>query len=73
MATAEKWIVDPAGIRPGDRIEVWDEDYESCTGTVGQISRHLGVLWVLEAGTGVRRLFPFHGCRMRPAPLALAA
>lgn len=73
MTAAEKWIDDPTTIRPGDRIEIWDEFYESCVGTVGQIAPRLGVLWVLEAGTGTRRLFPFEGCRMRPAPLALAA
>lgn len=73
MAAAEMWINDPARIQPGDRIEVWDEDYESYVGTVGQISLPLGVLWILEAGTGIRRLFPFEGCRMRMAPLALAA
>lgn len=73
MIAAERWILDFSVLQPGDRIEVWDEDYESCVGTVGQISLPLGVLWVLEAGTGVRRLFPFEGCRMRRAPLALAA
>jgi hypothetical protein len=73
MTAAETWIGDLAAIHPGDRIEIWDEFYEHYVGTVGQVAPHLGVLWILEAGTGVRRLFPFEDCRMRPAPLALAA
>lgn len=73
MTAAERWILDLSVLQSGDRIEVWDEDYESYTGTVGQVSLSLGVLWILEAGTGARRLFPFEGCRMRRAPLALAA
>ena len=73
MTAAEKWMTDLSQIQPGDRLEIWDEFYESCIGTVGQVSHSLGVLWILEAGTGVRRLFSFEGCRLRPAPLALAA
>jgi hypothetical protein len=73
MTAAEKWMTDLSRIQPGDRLEIWDEFYESCIGTVGQVSHPLGVLWILEAGTGVRRLFSFEGCRLRPAPLALAA
>lgn len=73
MTAAETWMTDLSQIQSGDRIEIWDEFYESYVGTVGQVSHRLGVLWILEAGTGVRRLFPFTDCRMRRAPLALAA
>ncbi|HST71287.1 MULTISPECIES: hypothetical protein [Kocuria] len=73
MTAAEKWTTDLSQVRSGDRVEIWDEDYERYIGTVGQVAPHLGVLWILEAGTGVRRLFPFEGCRLRHAPLALAA
>lgn len=73
MTAAGKWTTELTEVQPGDRIEIWDEDYERCTGTVGQVAPHLGVLWILEAGTGIRRLFPFQGCRLRHVPLALAA
>ncbi|KLU10213.1 hypothetical protein ABL57_08000 [Kocuria sp. SM24M-10] len=60
-------------IRPGDRIEVWEQGTLCHVGTVGQSAPHLGLLWILEAGTGARRLVPVHGYRLRRSPLARAA
>ncbi|MFI7481493.1 hypothetical protein ACH9EU_03660 [Kocuria sp. M1R5S2] len=73
MIAAEKWIQDLSSIRPGDRIEVWDELAERCVGTVGEVAPEFGVLWVLEAGTGTRRMFAHEGSRMRLSPLVRAA
>lgn len=67
------WVQDPAGIRAGDRIEVWEQDILRHVGTVGQSAPHLGLLWILEARTGSRRLLPFHGYRLRLSPFARAA
>lgn len=67
------WVQDPALIRAGDRIEVWEQDTLCHVGTVGQSAPHLGLLWILEARTGSRRLIPFHGYRVRPSPFARAA
>ncbi|MGQ1796280.1 hypothetical protein ACT4S5_03960 [Kocuria oceani] len=69
----ETWLGDPALIRPGDRIEVWEQGTLCHVGTVGQSAPHLGLLWILEAGTGARRLVPVHGYRLRRSPLARAA
>ena len=69
----EVWVRDPALIRPGDRIEVWEQGTRCHVGTVGQSAPHLGLLWILEAGTGARRLVPVHGYRLRRSPVARAA
>lgn len=67
------WIRDPGLIRPGDRIEVWEQGTLCHVGTVGQSAPHLGLLWILETGTGARRLVPVHGYRLRRSPAAHAA
>lgn len=67
------WVQDPALIRAGDRIEVWEQDTLCHVGTVGQSAPHLGLLWILEARTGSRRLVPFHAYRLRLSPFARAA
>lgn len=71
--TDDTWVHDPARIRPGDRIEVWEQDHLRHVGTVGQCAPHLRLLWILEAGTGSRRLIPVHGYRLRLSPFARAA
>ena len=68
--TDDTWVQDPARIRPGDRIEVWEQDHLRHVGTVGQCAPHLRLLWILEAGTGSRRLIPVHGYRLRRSPFA---
>ena len=60
-------------VRPGDRIEVWEQDHLRHVGTVGQCAPHLRLLWILEAGTGSRRLIPVHGYRLRRSPFARPA
>lgn len=73
-ATADDpWVHDPARIRPGDRIEVWEQDHLRHVGTVGQSAPHLRLLWILEAGTGSRRLIPVHGYRLRLSPFTRTA
>ncbi len=67
------WVRDPALIRAGDRIEVWEQDTLCHVGTVGQSAPHLGLLWILEARTGSRRLVPVHGYRLRLSPSVRAA
>ena len=67
------WVLDPAGVRPGDRIEVWERESLLHVGTVGQSAPHLGILWILETGTGSRKLIPVHGYRLRRVPPARAA
>lgn len=69
----EDWVRDPALIRSGDRIEVWEQGALRHVGTVGQSAPHLGLLWILETGTGARRLVPVHGYRLRRSPAARAA
>ncbi|WP_298589670.1 hypothetical protein [uncultured Kocuria sp.] len=71
--TDDAWVHDPARIRPGDRIEVWEQDHLRHVGTVGQCAPRLRLLWILEAGTGSRRLIPVDGYRLRLSPLARAA
>ena len=71
--TDDTWVQDPARIRPGDRIEVCEQDHLRHVGTVGQCAPHLRLLWILEAGTGSRRLIPVHGYRLRRSPFARPA
>ena len=73
MTTTDPWLHDLARVRPGDRIEVWDAHHLRHAGTVSQVAPHLGVLWVREANTGLPKLVPTEGHRLRRGPAAHAA
>ncbi|MEX5258481.1 hypothetical protein [Kocuria arenosa] len=68
--TITPWIHDLARVRPGDRIEAWDQDHLRHAGTVSQVAAHLGVLWVREASTGLPRLIPAREYRLRRTSVA---
>lgn len=70
MNTMDPWIHDPARVRPGELIEVWDQDHLRHRGTVSQTAPHLGVLWILEDATGIPKLIPAQDYRLRHAPAA---
>lgn len=72
MTTTDPWIHDLAGVRPGDRIEVWDESHLRHAGTVSQLAVHLDVLWVREASSGLPKLIPAQHYRLRHASMAQA-
>lgn len=73
MTTTDPWIHDLSRVRPGDRIEVWDEHRLRHAGTVSQVAFHLGVLWVREASSGIPKLIPAEEYRLRHASAAHAA
>lgn len=73
MTTTDQWIHDLTRVHPGERIEVWDEHHLRHAGTVSQVAAHLGVLWVLEASTGLPKLIPAQHYRLRHASVAQAA
>lgn len=73
MTTTDPWIHDLSRVRPGDRIEVWDEHHLRHAGTVSQVAFHLGVLWVREASSGIPKLIPAEEYRLCHASAAHAA
>ncbi|MFF0905732.1 UNVERIFIED_CONTAM: hypothetical protein RF653_18835 [Kocuria sp. CPCC 205316] len=73
MTTIDAWIHDSARVRPGDRIEAWDQNHLRHAGTVSQAAPHLGVLWILEDATGIPKLIPAQDYRLRHAPHARAS
>ncbi|HSK33399.1 MAG TPA: hypothetical protein VK903_07940 [Propionicimonas sp.] len=73
MTTTDRWIHDLARVRPGDPIEVWDEQHLRHAGTVSQVASHLDVLWVRETSSGLPKLVPTEGHRLRHASAAHAA
>jgi hypothetical protein len=60
-------------VLPGDRIEVWDHLQLRHAGTVSQTAPHLGVLWILEAATGIQKLIPAQDYRLHHVPLTQLA
>ena len=73
MTTTDPWLHDLTRVRPGDRVEVWDQHRLRHAGTVSQVAAHLGVLWVREANSGLPKLVPIEGHRLRHASAAHAA
>ena len=73
MTITDAWISDAAGVLPGDRIEVWDQDHLRHRGTVSQVAPHLGMLWIFEDATGVSKLIPAQDYRLRHAPVTQPA
>lgn len=76
MRGVERWTQQAAEILPGDRIEVWEQDCLCYVGWVGQVASHLGVLWIVESGTGKRKLISVEDYRLvrcSIAPVAHAA
>lgn len=67
-AAPARWILGPARVAPGDRIEVWEHRQLCCTGTVSQVAPHLGVLWLEEDRIGTLRLISFRDHRLRRCP-----
>ena len=62
-----RWVLGPARLAPGDRIEVWEHRRPRYTGTVSQVAPHLGVLWVRESRSGLPKLIPAQEYRLRHA------
>ena len=73
MTTTDPWIHDLARVRPGELIEVWDEQHLRHAGTVSQVAAHLGVLWVRETSSGLPKLVPTEGHRLRHTSFAQPA
>lgn len=70
---SSRWIVGLSRVHPGDPIEVWEGRQLRCTGTVSQVAPHLGVLWIVEASTGLPKLIEARSVRLRHAPAVRAA
>lgn len=70
---SSQWIVGLGLVEPGDRIEVWDRQYLRHSGTVSQVAPDLGVLWIVEATTGIPKLIQAGEYRLCHAPAAQAA
>ncbi|GGG71859.1 hypothetical protein GCM10011374_40750 [Kocuria dechangensis] len=62
------WIVGLGRVKPGDQIEVWDQQQLRHLGTVSQVAPHLGVLWIVEATTGLPKLIQAREYRLCFAP-----
>ena len=73
MTTTDPWIHDLTRVHPGDRIEVWDQHHLRHAGTVSQMAADLGVLWVRETSSGLPKLIPAQGYRLRQASVAQAS
>lgn len=67
-----RWVLGPARLAPGDRVEVWEHRRLRCTGTVSQVAPHLGVLWLEEDRIGTLRLISLREHRLRRCPLVPA-
>jgi hypothetical protein len=65
MTTSNRWILGLARVRPGDRIEAWEHRRTRFTGTVSEVVPQLGIAWVLEDRTGLRRLVSVRDHRLR--------
>lgn len=73
MTTSNRWILGLARVRPGDRIEAWEHRQPCFTGTVSEVAPQLGIAWVLEDRTGLRRLVSIRNHRLRRSELMTAA
>lgn len=69
---SSRWVLGLSRVQPGERIEVWDQQYLRHVGTVSQVAPHLGVLWINEAHTGVPKLISIQDYRLRHVPVAQA-
>ena len=73
MTASSRWILGLARVRPGDRIEAWEHRQPRFTGTVSEVVPQLGIAWVLEDGTGLRRLVSIRDHRLRRSARVTAA
>jgi hypothetical protein len=62
------WIVGLGRVKPGDQIEVWDQEQLRHRGTVSQVASHLGVLWIVEVTTGLPKMIQAQEYRLCFAP-----
>ncbi|MCM3687085.1 hypothetical protein [Kocuria rosea] len=70
---SSRWICGTARARPGDRVEAWDGRRVRHVGTVAEVAPHLRVLWIVESGTGTKKLIPLDDYRLRRLPEARPA
>lgn len=73
MTTNNVWILGLARVQPGDRVEAGEHRRPCFTGTVSEVAPQLGIAWVLEDGTGLRRLVSVRSHRLRRSQLVNAA
>ena len=73
MTASNRWILGLARVRPGDRIEAWEHRQPCFTGTVSEVVPQLGIAWVLEDRTGLRRLVSVRAHRLRRSELVTTA
>ncbi|MEX5295853.1 hypothetical protein QYM41_11310 [Kocuria sp. CPCC 205268] len=72
MTASSRWLLGLARVRPGDRVEAGERRQPRFTGTVSEVAPPLGIVWVLEDGTGLRRLVSVRHHRLRRCELAAA-
>jgi hypothetical protein len=73
VTAGNTWILGLARVQPGDRIEAREHRQPWFTGTVSEVAPPLGIAWVLEDGTGLRRLVSVRHHRLRRSQLVTAA
>ena len=56
MSSSEAWIQDLSKVAHGGRMEVWDQDQLLYAGPVDQVDPAHGVVWILEDGSGERKM-----------------
>ncbi|MFE7629419.1 hypothetical protein [Kocuria sp. NPDC057446] len=73
MSDSSRWILGLARVLPGDRIEAREHRRPCFTGTISEVVPQLGIAWVVEDRTGLRRLVSLRSHRLRRCELATAA
>lgn len=58
-------------LQPGDHLEAWEDQTLHYTGTVDEVAPALGVVWIREAGLGLRKMLSVHQYRLRTGDPAL--
>ncbi|WP_139318525.1 hypothetical protein [Kocuria sp. CNJ-770] len=68
MPRDDRPAADRGQLRPGERVEVHRDAVVHHLGIVDEAAPHLGVVWIRDAGTGIRRMLSrdevvLHPCR----------
>jgi hypothetical protein len=61
-------VHDLGNLSPGDMIEAWHEGRRYNRGKVLQTVPSMGMFWILDTGSGTRKLIDFEALHIRPIP-----
>lgn len=73
MTAPNRWLLGLARVEPGDRVEAWEHGRPRFSGTVSEVAPRLGIMWIREDATGLRRLVSVRDHRLRRSALVPAA